>query len=324
MEMTTASPVMTRAVESEGLRRLRFPALGTHCEVQYAAEDPAAARSFDVAAPAWVGRFEGRCTRFRDDSVIGRINRAAGNGEWVAVDPEMERIFDVCGSLHAMTHGLLDATSAPLARLWDYRTAAPRLPSPAEIAAALRLVGWPRVERRPGAIRLPERGMSLDLGGWGKEYAVDAVAALAREHGLSSVLVDFGHDLNVSAAPPGRPAWHVGLENPDRPGTSSGSIAVTHRGVASSGDYLRCFVHGGRRYGHILDPRSGRPVANGCRQVTVVATNCLIAGVLATTAFILGPQEGLRLIQETMGADGRIVADGVVYQTRGFYQYVVN
>lgn len=323
MALTSPTYATAAVAQDRPLRRLRFAAMGTTCEVQYASDNLDAARSFEAAAQGWVERFESRCTRFRDDSVIGRINCSAGTGEWIEVDPDMERIFDVCGSICGMTHGLLDASAAPLARLWNYKSASPRIPTAAEIAAALRCVGWQRVERRPGGIRLPERGMALDLGGWGKEYAVDAVARLAREHGLDSVLVDFGHDINASGAPPGRPAWHVGLEDPARPGTRSGSIALVHRAVASSGDYLRCFIHGGRRYGHIIDPRTGRPVANGCRQVTVVGTTCLMAGVLSTTAFILGPSEGLRWIQDTMGAEGRIVADGAIYQTRGFFQYVV-
>lgn len=305
------------------IRRCRFHAMGTSCEIQYAPAESGADAAFERAARDWVARFEARCTRFRTDSVIGRINTAAGTGVWIEVDEEMERIFDVCGSIYALTQGLLDVSAAPLARAWDYHATPPRVPTTAEVAEARRLVGWPRVERRAGAIRLPERGMALDLGGWGKEYAVDAVAALARDHGLAAVLVDFGHDLHASGAPPERPAWHVGLEDPNRPGSIQGSLAITHRGVASSGDYLRGFTVGGRRYGHILDPRTGYPVANGCRQVTVVAGSCLMAGVLATTAFILGAEAGLRLIQDTMGAEGRIVAHGAVYQTRGFFHHVV-
>lgn len=322
MALTATAPFVP-ACPVGGLRRVRFNAMGTTCEVQYALEDGDVAQTFEAAAQAWVRRFEARCTRFRDDSVIGRLNASAGTGVWIEIDTEMERIFDVCASICSMTHGLLDPSAAPLATLWNYKVTSPRIPTIAEIAAALQRVGWHRVERRPGAIRLPDFGMAIDLGGWGKEYAVDAVAALAREHGLRSVLVDFGHDISVTGAPPGRPAWHVGLEDPARPGTSNGSIALVHRAVASSGDYLRCFVHEGRRYGHIIDPRTGRPVANGCRQVTVVGTSCLMAGVLATTAFILGPIEGLRWIQDTMGAEARIVTDDAVYQTRGFVQYVV-
>jgi FAD:protein FMN transferase len=310
-------------VDAAPLRRLRFHAMGTACEVQYACDQDALAGAFNAEAHDWVARFEARCTRFRSDSVVGRINAAAGTGEWIEIDEEMSRFLDVCDFLHSMTNGVLDATSAPLARLWDYKAARPRVPTTDEVAAARRLVGWTRVERQSGAVRLPERGMELDFGGWGKEFAVDRVTEIARLYGFSAALVDFGHDIAAFGTPPGRPAWHIGLEDPERPGALSGSIAVLNRAVASSGDYLRGFTVDGRRYGHILDPRTGRPADRGCRQVTVVAPTCLQAGVLSTTAFILGAKEGLRLVQDTMGAEARIVADGAVSQTRGFFHYVV-
>ena len=307
-----------------GLHHLQFRALGTDCVILYSCDNDALAAAFGNAAWDWVTRFEARCTRFRDDSVIGRINATAGSGEWHSVDEEMERYFDVCDALHQWTNGLLDVTAGPLERLWDYRQSPPRVPAPVEIAAARAKVGWPKVERRAGAIRLPERGMALDFGGWGKEYAVDAVLALAREHGLLAALVDFGHDVAAYGQPPGRAAWHVGLEDPARPGALSGSVGLRDGAIASSGDYLRGFTLEGRRYGHILDLRTGAPVNNGCRQVTVIAPSCLQAGVLSTTAFILGPAEGLRLVQETMGAEARFVTSEAVYQTRGFFHHVVS
>src|SRR6185436_16996322 len=110
---------------------------------------------------------------------------------------------------------------------------------------------------------------------------------------IKNALVDFGHDLRAVGAPPGRPAWHIGLEDPQKPGTSAGSMAIVGKGVASSGDYIRRFVIDGKRYGHIVDPRTGRPVANGCVQATVTAASCLQAGVLSTTAFVLGVPQGI-------------------------------
>lgn len=179
------------AGRSEPLRYLRWAALGTNCEVQYVCADDAAAAAFEAAVTAWVSAFEAKYSRFHPDSVISRINAAAG-GAAVAIDAEMEKFLDVCHSLHFMTKGLLDVTALPLMRLWDYKAAVPRIPSPAELAAARRLVGWTRVERSPGRVRLPEAGMALDFGGWGKEYAVDVVAGIARNHGITRALVDFG------------------------------------------------------------------------------------------------------------------------------------
>ncbi|MBS0662517.1 MAG: FAD:protein FMN transferase [Verrucomicrobia bacterium] len=318
---STAAPFRPTALPP--LRARRWSALGTECFVQYATDDEAAGRAFEEAAVAWVEGFEAKYSRFRPTSLISRINAAAGR-HWVEVDDEADRLLDICAAVYRLSGGLLDATALPLMRLWDYKAPIPRVPSPAEVDAARRLVGWLRVERTPGRIYLPEPGMALDLGGWGKEYAVDMVAELARRSGLASALIDFGHDLRAIGAAPGKPAWHIGLEDPDRPGDACwGSLAILNRGVASSGDYRRGFTANGVRYGHILDPRTGRPVTHGARQVTVIAPSCVQAGVLSTTAFILPPADGIRFIQDTVGAEGCIVTANARHQTRGFFHYVV-
>jgi thiamine biosynthesis lipoprotein len=306
------------------LRRLSFKALGTNCEVQYAAPGGATqAEGFERAVTAWVMGFEAKYSRFRPDSLLSQINAAAGR-EWVPVDAEMEAFFKLCDTLYFMTQGVLDPTALPLIRLWNYRAEDPRLPSDGEVESARGLVGWKKVQRAPGKVFLPEPGMALDFGGFGKEYAADMAAQIAVQHGITSALVDFGHDLKAVGQPPDRPAWHIGLEDPHRPGSTAGSIAVIGKGVASSGDYIRRIVINGRRYGHIVDPRSGRPIANGCLQATVITGSCLQAGALSTTAFVLGVPKGIEFIQSFPGAEGLIVTDNARAQTRGFFQYVVS
>ena len=108
------------------------------------------------------------------------------------------------------------------------------------------------------------------------------------------------------------------------PPETAGSIGVTGKGVASSGDYLRRFVIGGKRYGHIVDPRTGAPVSHGCVQATVVAGSCLQAGVLSTTAFVLGVPKGLEFIQSCPGAEGLLLTENTRAQTRGFFNYVAS
>ncbi len=306
------------------LRRLSFPALGTTCEVQYAAPGGATqATTFERAVVAWVAAFEAKYSRFRSDSLVSRINAAAGL-EWIEIDPEMEGLLKLCDNLHFMTQGVLDPTALPLIKLWNYKAESPRLPTSAEIDETRTLVGWKNVQRTPGKVFLPVRGMALDFGGFGKEYAVDIAAQIATDHGIPSALVDFGHDLRAVGVPPDRPAWHIGLEDPQNPGTHNASLAIIGKGVASSGDYIRRFVVEGRRYGHIIDPRTGRPVANGCLQATVVAASCLQAGVLATTAFVLGVPKGIDFIQACPGAEGLIITGKVRAQTRGFFHHVAN
>jgi thiamine biosynthesis lipoprotein len=320
----TPPPVPAVTGPVEPLRKLSFAALGTNCEVQYAAPGGTSqAGAFEKRAVAWVSAFEAKYSRFRSDSLLGRINDAAGR-DWVAVDAEMEELLKLCDMLHFMTQGVLDPTTLPLIRLWNWKADHPVVPTADKIAAARRLVGWPKVQREPGRVFLPEEGMALDFGGFGKEYAVDLVAQIAMDCGITDALVDFGHDLRALGSPPGRPGWHIGLEDPERPGNSWASTAVQGgRGIASSGDYIRCFVADGRRYGHIIDPRTGWPVGNGCTQATVIAPTCLLAGILSTTAFVLGVPAGIDFIQACQGAEGILLAGKTRAQTRGFYNYVV-
>ena len=326
MSATPLSAMQSAAVQSTeaggGLRKLMFTALGTKCMVQYAADDSPMAAAFERDAVRWVQAFEAKYSRFLPHSLISRINAAAGR-EWVSVDEDMEQLLELCDTLHAMTKGILDPTALPVIRLWDYKAARPMIPAKEQIAAACQLVGWSKVQRRKGGIFLPQTGMALDFGGFGKEYAVDIVAQIAVNHGLTAVLVDFGHDVRAVGRPPGRSHWHVGLEDPARPGRSDDSIGIADKGVASSGDYLRCFIINGRRYGHIIDPRTGWPVSNGCTQATVVAGTCLQAGVLSTTAFVLGAEEGIAYIQGFPGAEGVINTTNARAQTRGFFHHAV-
>lgn len=306
------------------LRRLTFRAMATQCEVQYAAPGgDAQAAKFEAAAARWVHAFEAKYSRFQPGSIVSKINDAAGK-EWVAVDPETEGLLAMCDTLFFMTRGILDPSALPLIRIWNWKADPPMIPDAGAIAAALKLVGWSKVRREPGKVFLPEKGMALDFGGFGKEYAVDIVSLIAKDHGIADSLVDFGHDLRATGAPPGRPAWHIGLEDPKVPGKTWASIGLRGKSIASSGDYIRSFTIAGKRYGHIIDPRSGWPVANGATQATVIADTCLQAGMLSTAAFIGGIEKGLEMIRSVPGAEGIILTDKEKAQTRGFFNYVAS
>jgi FAD:protein FMN transferase len=308
--------------QENGLLTLAFFAMGTRCRVMVPASVPDSARRFFDDVMSRIADFEAKYSRFLNDSLVGAINAAAGQ-HWVEVDAEADRLFGLCADLFFFSRGVFDPTALPLIRLWNWKSHPPVVPGDDAIRAARELVGWDKVQRKPGAIFLPERGMGIDLGGVGKEYAVDLAMALAAQHGLENVLVDFGQDIRARGAPPGRPAWHVGLEDPAAPGSCWASVAVTDHAVASSGDYLRHFQHQGRRYGHILDPRTGYPVSQACRAVTVVAPACTVAGILTTTAFILGPEEGYHLIHNYHGASGALVTDNGNLITPRFHEHLV-
>ena len=301
--------------------QLGFTAMSTACRVNFVA--PAAtASACQAEILQWTADFEATYSRYLPGSVIGQINAAAG-GDWLVIDPPTQHLLELCREMHAITQGIFDAAAMPLLQLWNWREHRKQLPSRQAIAAACEISGWDKVQLRGESIRLPRLGMGLDLGGIGKEYAVDQVLKLGQKYGVAPALVDFGQDVRACGKSPGKDAWYIGLEDPRQAGNCWGCAAVTNHAVATSGDYVRAFAHEGKRYGHIIDLRSGEPVANGTRGVSVIAATCTLAGVLSTAACVLGMPAAIDLVQMCQGAEACITTENGRYQTRRFANYVV-
>jgi thiamine biosynthesis lipoprotein len=307
----------------DGFWECEFRALGSACELFYAAKDQAAAEHFRRVAFDWLAEFEVRCSRFLADSEVSSINAQAGR-DWVPIHAQTEMLLDLCDHYHFVTEGAFDATSLPLSRLWDWKQQHDSLPSLEEIAAAKKVIGWKRIQRAPGRILLPEPGMMLDFGGVGKEFAVDCLKALALSCGIEHVMVDLGGDIAVQGEPPEGGGWYIGLEDPANTEQAHCGIRLRSGGaVATSGDYRRCFQFEGRTYGHILDCRTGWPVANGTRSATVIAPRCTTAGVLSTSAMIVGGQDAITMLERSPGVQGCLWRNNLLHETRGFRRNVL-
>jgi thiamine biosynthesis lipoprotein len=289
--------------------RLRFKAMGSPCELHLHADSAARFEADAAAARAEVERLEQKYSRYREDSLASRINASAGNPEGVEVDPETAALLDYAALAWRQSGGLFDASSGVLRRAWNLRSG--RLPEPAEIDALRALVGWNKLQWQRPRLVLPLAGMELDFGGFVKEYAADRVATLCRERGVRHGLVDLGGDLAVVGPHPDGSPWRVGIRDPRAPESAIASLALVAGGVATSGDYERCMVVDGRRYAHILDPRTGWPV-EGLASVTVVASHCLVAGTASTVAMLKGRRAGpawldrLGLPSLRVDAEGRL------------------
>lgn len=258
-----------------------FRAMASPCEVLVRGGDLLLARRLAevVAGEAW--RVEKKFSRYRDDNVVHAINN--GDGDWVTVDGETRRLLDYADECYRLSDGRFDITSGVLRRVWHF-DGSDRVPSRQAVKAVLSLVGWTRVRRRADAILLP-RGMEIDFGGIGKEYAVDRAMALAMEQTDLPLLVNFGGDLAARAATQ-RP-WQVGLEDVSG-GSVTGQFLLGEGAMATSGDSRRYLLRDGVRYSHVLDPRTGWPVSGAPRSVTVAASHCTNAGILATLALLQG------------------------------------
>ena len=320
--MTAAATMPVLAPDAQGVRRLEFNALGTKCLIKFRLDDERLALEFAAAALDWIGKFEAKFSRFRPDSLVSRINAAAGR-EWVKTDSEMETLLDIAAEIHACTDGIIDPTLLPLLKVWNWKVAHVQLPARADVKAALALTGWSKVRRRPGAVFLPEAGMGLDFGGFGKEFAVDRLASLARQAGIKDAIVDLGRDIYAMGGNGAHPFWHIGIEDGNQPGTCWGGLGVNGKAVSASGDYARYFSHDGVRYGHILDPRTGWPVSNGMRAVTVVANTCLQAGIYSTAVFILGARDGLYLASLARDVEVCAQSEHGIEGSRGFGKWLV-
>ena len=260
-------------------------------------------------------RIERKFSRFREESIVSEIARNAGRTP-VAVDDETVALVEAALDLARLTGGRFDPTVGVLGHAWNFRE--PRVPGDDEIAALLPLVDHGAVSVREGTVFLRRPGMELDLGGVGKEYAVDRVAELLCAHGVTSALLNFAGDVRtIGGRGDGRP-WSIGVADPRAPGQCRFAVRlIGGAGVATSGDYERCFVKDGARYHHLLDATTGRP-ARGVMSATVVAASAFLAGRLATAAFLLGPREGLALLEGMAGIEGCLIdATGAISATDG-------
>jgi thiamine biosynthesis lipoprotein len=272
--------------------RLPFRAMASTCEVVLAADDEASANRLAGAAIAEVQRIEVAYSRYRADSIVSRINAAAGR-DFVECDDETLRLLDFADQLYEESGGLFDITSGVLRRAWDFKAA--RVPGGDELSACTACIGWRRVERQGRAIRLPQAGMELDFGGFGKEYAADRAAEVLLALGVRHGYVNLAGDLRVFGPRPDGTPWAVGIRHPREPGAVLASLPLTVGALATSGDYERFFERDGRRYCHILDPRTGHSVTYW-RSVSVLAPQAIVAGAVSTIA-MLKQERGLAYLQ---------------------------
>lgn len=266
----------------EGILAATFSAMASPCELLLEATDEGLARRIgeSVAAEAW--RIERKYSRYRPDSIVALLNRG---GRPVDLDPETLLLLQFAARCHELSDGAFDITSGVLRRAWKFDGSG-RFPAPAEVAALRGKIGFERLQLQGNRLRVPA-GMELDFGGIGKEYAVDRALALVVSQFDGAALVNFGGDMAASRAPQSGP-WRVGVERPSQLGEPRLLLDFERGGLATSGDTHRFIEHEGRRYSHILDVRTGYPVVDPPRSVTVAASCCVEAGMIATLSMLKG------------------------------------
>lgn len=261
----------------------RFAAMASDCELLVHTDDPALAKRICTIASHEAWRIEDSYSRYRQDNAIHQINSAKGAA--VPVDDEMALLLNFANTCWQLSDGAFDITSGVLRRAWHF-DGSNNIPTQTQIDNILPLVGWDKVHWDGELLQMPT-GMEIDLGGLGKEYAVDRVAQLVSELSDVPVLINFGGDLRANKAPLGSRAWQIGIENHAGSGAKA-RIELKAGSLATSGDAKRYLLHDDIRYGHVLDPRTGWPVLGAASSVTVARGQCIEAGMLATLALLKG------------------------------------
>ena len=260
-------------------------------------DDAAVATHIGEVVKAEALRVEAKYSRYRP-SALTTINQ--NNGRDVMLDEETSDLIDYAVTCYELSEGIFDITSGALRRVWRFdETAAP--PEPSAVQQILPFVGWHRVTWNRPVLRLAP-GMEIDFGGIGKEYAVDRALSLATAQADVPLLVNLGGDLRVSGPRRDGSPWHVAIADVDQAGATSGVLEISQGALATSGDTYRVVKAGGVRYGHVLDPRSGWPIADAPRSVTVHAATCTEAGLLAKLALLRGAQAEAFLAEEQVRA----------------------
>ncbi len=292
------------------------PLMGTLVGVTAEGADEGALHAAVEAAYLEMGRLSDMMSHYDPKSVVSAINDAAG-AHPVAVPPELMQVLEMAQRMSARSHGAFDVTIGSL-RGWRFQPDDPRMPSAAETAAERPLVDYRKLvlDRRARTAYLERRGMRIDLGGIAKLYIIEAGARRLARPGVERALVNGGGDV-AAVGRAGAAPWRVGVRDPRAPDRLLGTLELARGIVASSGDYERAFVRGGKRYHHILDPRSGMP-ADGPRGVTLVSERLEALDGLGVAIMVLGKDEGVHLVEATPGLDALIVGrDGELWLTRG-------
>lgn len=275
--------------------------------VAWTSAEASAVSAFD-AIFAEFDRLESLMSVWQDGSDVVRLNAAAGDRA-VPVSAETREVLAAAREMSDWTHGKFDVTFGALSDLWKFdHDQDNTIPDPVAIRARLPLIDYRvvAVDDRAGTAFVTRQGARVHLGGIGKGYAIDRGVALLRAKGFSDFLIQAGGDLYVSGRK-GDQAWTLGIADPrNASGPSFATIALSNATLSTSGDYERSFVKDGRRYHHLLDPDDGMP-ARGCRSVTIVTDSALLADGLSTGVFILGPAEGMELIERLANVEGVIV-----------------
>jgi thiamine biosynthesis lipoprotein len=263
---------------------IEFDAMASPCEVIIETSDKALANLVGKAISTEVWRIEDKYSRYNSQSLCSQINQSQGNP--LAIDDETFALLNFADTCYQLSDGVFDITSGVLRKVWTFDCSS-NIPSPLAVANVMKNVGWHKVKYNQTQIILPA-DMEIDLGGIGKEYAVDRAILLITSLTQQPVLVNLGGDLATNSPRKNGQPWQVGVEHPGFVNKKTMVVSLFKGALATSGDAKRFLLKNDHRYSHILNAKTGWPIENAPRSVTVSAPQCIQAGILATLSQMQG------------------------------------
>jgi len=318
-----ASCASPRQVE---LRRYEFeePRMGVPFRIVLYAENPAKANAGARAAFQRVAALNNLLSDYEPDSELNRLSRTAGSGQNVPLSQDLWRVLSRAQELSRLSAGAFDVTVGPYVGLWRRARRQQELPDPVRLAEARKAVGYENLvlDPRTRSARLLVPKMRLDLGGIGKGYAVEEALKVLQRRRIPRALVTAGGDMMAGESPPGKPGWRIEVAPLDASNAPPACfLLLRHRAVSTSGDLFQHVEINGKRYSHILDPRTGVGLTDHSL-VTIIAPDGMTADALAKAVSVQGREAGRRLFKRVPGVAGRIVrkpGDRIeVYESRPF------
>lgn len=290
--------------------------LGTVVEIQVRDKDEQKVENAITKAFAEIKRIDDLFTTYNEESPVWKINYSADTV--LKIDDEIYNLLLLCDSVTKISDSCFDVSLDNLTKAWGFYTENPKLPSKAAIDSALNISGWNNVKLIGNDTIVKKKNVGLNFGAIAKGYAVDRAIEILKTMGIESALVNAGGEIKVIGKD-----WKVGIQHPRDERDIIAVVKLDNNSVATSGDYEQFFEVDGIRYHHILNPKNGFP-AKGLQSVTIINQSNTFADALATAVFVMGKDEGIKLIESLDDTEGMIVdRNGKIFYSSGFEKFKV-
>lgn len=289
--------------------------MGTIVEIKVVGKGKAEAKEAINYAFSEIEKVNSLMSAYIEESEVSLLNREGK----AKVSKETLEVIREAVKISSLSQGAFDITVKPLIDLWKKAKEKRKLPTKEEIEKVLPLVDFKNIEIRGNTVSFKIEGMKIDLGGIAKGYAVDRAIKALKDEGIENALINAGGDIYALGLRGKEKPWIIGVRHPREKNKILESLKVTNKAVTTSGDYERYFMLGGVRYSHIVSPNTGYPVSEVPMSVSIIAQNCTLADALATACFVLGPDEGIKLIESLPQVEGMIIASGMnIFYSKGW------